>query len=71
MSRLSDNDLSFIRLIQRSDDRGDGWRSVSSLLWKLVDGFPHKELIEAERHEDGTGRVRLSDKGNTVAEYLA
>jgi len=70
MSKLSDDDINFIRLVQRSPDRGDGWRSVSALLWRMVEGFARQELIERERNEDGTGRVRLNERGNIVAEYL-
>ena len=69
--KLTDDDTGFIKLILRSSDRGDGWRTVCSLLWRLVDKFPHKELIEAQEDmRDGGGIVRLSDKGKVVAEYL-
>lgn len=59
-----------IRLIQRSPDAGDGWRAVSAVLWQLVDRFERKELIEAVKNEDGTGVIRLSERGAILADYL-
>ena len=64
---LSDQDRNFIRLVLRSRDVGEGWRKVSPTLWKLVELFKHDELLE--RDKDGL-RVRLTQKGNVVAEYL-
>ncbi len=70
MAKLSDHEDSFLRLILRSPDRGDGWRTVSSILWRLVEGFGPKELIEFEEAPEGGGKVRLSDAGKIVVRYL-
>lgn len=70
MPKFSDEDVSFIRLLQRSTDTGDGWRNVSTLLWRLVERFPHKELLETDLKIDGSGKVRLSERGRIVVEYL-
>lgn len=45
---LSTGAKSFLRLVQRSKDIGDGWRQVSAVLWPLVIGFENKELIEVD-----------------------
>ena len=56
-----------LALIQRSPDRGDGWRSVSKPLWPLVQGVPG-ELVE--RREDESGRwVRMTYAGLAVLKY--
>jgi hypothetical protein len=70
MSKLSDQEKSFILLLQRSPDRGDGWRTVSKMVWPLVTEFTCPELIELAPLGDA-GSVRLTDTGNTVAAYLA
>ena len=67
MSKLSDKDKGFIRLLMRSPDNGEGWRKVSNMLWPLVERFDAQELIE---RDDGMHMVRLSEKGQTVSEYL-
>jgi hypothetical protein len=64
---LSEHEISFIRLVLRSDDVGDGWRNVSNILWRLVRDFKPKELIEID---EPNSRVRLSERGQIVAEYL-
>jgi hypothetical protein len=67
MAALSQKDKGLIQLIIRSPDSGDGWRNVSKTLWPLVNGFSASELIEKDM--DGH-RVRLSELGYKVAEYL-
>lgn len=67
MAKLSDHEKSFIALLLRSKDVGDGWRNVSAPLWQLIELFSQKELLEVDEVER---RARLSAKGHTVAEYL-
>lgn len=64
--KLSDKDVSFLKLILRSKDVGDGWRNVSAAVWPLVTEFPHPELI---RVRNGN-QVRLSRRGMIVADYI-
>lgn len=64
---ISDNSRSFLKLLLRSPDRGDGWRAVSEGVWPLVTGFKEQELLELDTDAK---RVRLSPSGQTVAEYL-
>ena len=66
---LNPNSMGFLRLLQRSPDCGAGWRTVSSVLWKLVEDFPEQELLEKEVAESGGGKVRLSPRGLIVVEY--
>jgi hypothetical protein len=58
---------SFMQLIARSPDIGDGWRQVSKTLWPLVESFKSAELIETA---SATHRVRFSEAGLHVARYL-
>lgn len=68
MGKLTDQQIAFIRLIERSDDLGDGWRSVSKAVWPLV----QKTVLPGELLEIDTEnrRVRLSDKGEVVSKYV-
>ena len=63
---LSKQDSEFLRLIGRSPDRGDGWRSVSAVCWPLVEQFGTPELLEIDKENS---RVRLTADGVTVLEY--
>lgn len=55
-----------LHLIERSPDRGDGWRVCSSVTWPLITEFPHQELIE---RNDETLAVRLTEVGRAVVKY--
>lgn len=72
MTKLSDDDKALLRLIQRSTDRGEGWRHVSKALWGFVSERAANlgELVEFEALEDGIGRIRLTEKGQTVLQYM-
>lgn len=66
--KLGAKDIDFLRLIQRSHDIGDGWRQMSETLWLfLVPRFEYKELLELNETER---KVRLSERGKIVVEYL-
>lgn len=64
--KFTDKDRSFLKLLLRSPDIGDGWRKVSSVVWPLVLEFPHPELI---RLRNGC-EVRLSKSGLVLVDYL-
>lgn len=64
--KMGENDKGFLRLILRSPDKGDGWRSVSATLWPLVSAFKHQELLETK----DDNMVRLSDRGLTIIDYI-
>ena len=67
MNKLSGQDKSFMSLILRSPNRGDGWRTVSDTCWPLVVMFTAKDLIEVDEENK---RVRLSPEGETIAMYM-
>lgn len=76
-TRLSQGDRSTMRLILRSRDEGDGWRRVSPPVWREVVLRMHaQELIELRhptgdgQHESQWGRVRLSERGRILADYI-
>jgi len=63
---ISNADKEFLRLVTRSPDRGDGWRSVSSACWALVEQFGTPELLEVDKHNM---RVRLTEAGVAVVQF--
>lgn len=67
---MRDRDKSFLQLLMRLPDTGDGWRQVSEILWPLVARFSAPELLECDRQTQG-GRVRLSENGLLVTKYLS
>jgi hypothetical protein len=68
--KLTDNQAIFIKLLLKSPDRGDGWRSVSTVMWKHTKEKAAETPDLLELDDDGM-RVRLTDKGQVIAEYLA
>lgn len=67
MNKISFDQASFLKLILRSADIGDGWRQVSPQLWPLVETFKHPELLELK---DEARQARLSNRGLIVADYI-
>lgn len=63
---ISSYDKDVLKLIARSPDRGDGWRSVSEVCWTLLERFGTPDLIELDRPGN---RVRLTDEGEAVVMY--
>lgn len=68
--KLSDRQKSFLQLISRSPDRGDGWRSVGRVLWDHVVGWASDmpELIEVDKD---TYSLRFTPEGKIVVRYLS
>lgn len=64
---ISDKGISFLKLVMRSPDIGDGWRNVSQTLWPLVASFENKELIDIDYEYS---RIKLSDRGQVVCDYI-
>ena len=65
--KLSNQECDFLRLLSRSPDRGDGWRSVSRCCWNaFVVLFENTDLLQID---DANHRCRLTAKGLTVLEY--
>jgi hypothetical protein len=62
------HNVSSLRLLRDSKDIGDGWRQVSEILWRGIVPHMPPELIEKD---DAHLRVRLSDRGKIVMDYLA
>lgn len=69
--KLDDKQINFVRLILRSPDKGEGWRSVSDALRKFSEGViaERAELYET-KEENGALMLRLSERGAIVGEYL-
>lgn len=58
-----------LHLVKRSPMDASGWRKVSVPVWPLVVGLP-SDLVTLEPSPDGGGRLRLTDRGQAVADYL-
>lgn len=69
MSKITDKEMDFVRLLKRSPDRGDGWRSVSETLRPLATAATPSELFEM-KEADGL-QIRLTSIGQNVADCLA
>jgi len=67
--KLSDKTRDVLRLLMRSPDHGDGWRKVSGVLWLVVTPSMPDDLVEKQPSSDG-GRVRLTERGKAVCDYL-
>jgi len=52
----------FLKLIARSPDRGEGWRSVSDQLLPICEDIT-KTLPELIEFEKESSRIRLTEKG--------
>lgn len=64
---LSDDDKHTLKLIARSPDRGEGWRTCSPLLWSgIIIPFGAKELIELD---EVNRRVRLTQRATDLITY--
>lgn len=67
MNKISHEQVSFLKLILRSADVGDGWRQCSFHVYPLAETFKHPELLELN---EGAKQVRLSARGLVVADYI-
>lgn len=61
------HNINMLQLLRRSPDRGDGWRSVSDLLWPHTIEHLPPELIEKDEERK---RVRLSERGKIIMDYI-
>lgn len=72
MATLEDKQMNMLKLIGRSPADPDGWRRVSSVcrpLFERTKDLPPSELFEFERLDDGSGRVRLTERGDILLAY--
>lgn len=68
--KLTDTHKHFLRLIVKDADV-DGWASVSKAVFPLVEQMP-SALVELEMvGDEGRGRVRLTEEGESVITALA
>ena len=70
LSKLSDGQKHLLKLAYR-EAGPDGWAAVSKAVFQLIEKMP-TEMVELEMvGDDGRGRVRLTDEGNSVITALA
>lgn len=65
---LKDRDKNMLALIRRSKRREDGWYKVSRIVWPLLADVT-TDLFDRQATDDG-GLVRLTARGEAVADYL-
>lgn len=70
--RITDRQINFIRLVDRSPDAGDGWRRVSGSLADFVreTAAEQPELYETQE-EDGALMIRFSERGAILRDYVS
>lgn len=61
--------LTLLRLVERSPDRGEGWRSVSLTLWPYISEQCGKFPALFEIEPGNPGRVRLTGKAEAVLRW--
>lgn len=66
---LSDQDRGSLRLIQRSPDRGDGWRTCADKVFEVLIRPLPPELVEVDE-ESTPKRVRLTEAGEAVVTWV-
>jgi hypothetical protein len=67
---ISDQERSFLKLLMRSKDVGEGWRNVASQLVPLVTAFGKPKLLETRSAIDGSDfQVRLSEEGRIICKH--
>jgi hypothetical protein len=67
--KLTSGEKHFLQLIVRGCAENEGWAKVSRVLRPLVADMP-PELVELRCLDDGTGLVRLSDRGWQLVEAM-
>ena len=68
---IDDKQISFIRLIQRSPNSGDGWRIVSKALEIFAERMvaEHPELYEVALVGNQLA-LKLSERGEVLSNYI-
>lgn len=66
---MDDKLKSLINLVKRSNPDADGWCNVSKVCMPLLRAMP-ADLAVVDENADGSGRVRFTDRGQAVADYL-
>ncbi len=67
---LTPKQRDLLNLIKRSKPNEEGWYRVSKLVWPLVDGKMPADLVETSPTTGDGGYLRLTDRGQAVADYL-
>ncbi len=65
---IDQNSAHLLRLIRKDQD-SEGWTKVSKVVMPFIKECP-EELREIIDQSDGGGKARLTDKGNTILDYL-
>ena len=69
-SKLSDGQKHLLKLAYK-EAGSDGWAAVSKAVFPLIEKMP-TELVDLEKvGDDGRGRVRLTEEGESVITALA
>ncbi|MBO9428098.1 hypothetical protein [Sulfitobacter sp. R18_1] len=67
--KLPHNVQHAMRLCRKNQEL-DGWCKASKVVLENIIPEVPEDLMEREVFESGAGRVRLTERGNVVADYL-
>lgn len=67
--KLDSGEKHFLRLIARDQQNPNGWAPVSKTLFPLVQKMP-TELVELHPTEEGRGRARLTERGQSLIDAM-
>lgn len=70
MNKLSEGTIAFIKLFLRSKDIGEGWRHVSKMITPNLKTYAPTDLFDVSYNGDGTARIRLTERGKVIADYV-
>lgn len=66
---LSDSVKHAMRLCRKDQD-ASGWCKASKPVMQHIIPLVPEDLMDRETNQDGSGQVRLTDRGNVIADYL-
>ena len=70
MTKLTEKQTNFFKLLKRSKPDDDGWYRASKTVWPLAVKSLPADLAETRAAEEG-GYIRLTVRGQAVSDYLA
>ena len=70
-TKLGSGQKHFLRLIQKGQQCLDGWAPVSAAVYPVVQKTMPTELVDHAPTEDGRGRARLAQEGQSLLDAMS
>ena len=67
---MEDRLRNILALIKRSERDPEGWYEVSDAVWPTVAPYLPTDLVTLEPSSDGGGKLKLTERGQAVCDYL-